>query len=449
MFANAGLWVIAGRVGAFESAPPDAPPPDSPFVHRVTTVDSEGRLVWFERRPDGQVEIGNLVVGRSGTREAWIGRVEGVSDAQLSARVGGSGDLPVSNSLAAIVPRDTASRYRERLPAETTLWGRVDRISPGGKTVWIEGGGDDGFRSGDRVLVVRAGIPIARLELKQIYSRAALAACLPLASNAAIAEGDGAMLWPSPSDRLANRLQSHVLRVQPTRGGDEIWICGERRDGLALGEEWEIRREGRYVALAEVRRFAGHFAIASPLSAFSALRAEPGDVALRRLESDIFSGRVPLRVFRVEDRYCLLNAGERDGIEVGMPLAFESGPKARELRVDTVKVDYCGASLTESAATSRPRPIRQWESVFPLRLPETDRMRGVVASVNSEEGVVTMDGQEGRSGLNPGDLVRISSAPPAAGLVVYGDEHGCILFVPDCWGLRRVRVGCDIVAASP
>lgn len=439
-------WLFATPTGAFQSPPPQLPPPDAPFLHRVTAVESVDRVVSLEKRPDERVEVGDLVVGRSGEHEAWIGQVDAVADLQSSARIGGPGQLPSSGSMAAIIPRNTAGRLREILPAETTLWAWVDRIAPGGKTAWIDGGGDDGFRSGDRLLAVRAGIPIARLELTQVYSRAALAACLPLAANATIVEGDRARLWPSPADRLTDRLQSHVLHVRSTRGGDEIWICGERRDGLALGQTWEIRRGGKYVDLATVRSFSGHFAIASPSTAFSATRAKSGDAAIRRLESDIFSGRVPLRVFRVEDRYCLLNAGEREGIEVGMPLVLEGGPQARTLTVDTVKADYCGASLSSSAATSNPGPIRQWEAALPVRLPEPDPTRGVVASVNKDKGVVTVDWRQGHSEMQPGDWVRVGSSPPAAGLVVLVDEHGCILFVPDCWGLRWVGVGCDIVA---
>jgi len=412
---------------------------------KVRTVDRARRIVVFDAPKESGVALDDQMVLTARDGAFSVGRVFVHDESHFAAKVEGEGVLPAAGDVALRVPRDVGALMRSWLPPGATLTARLDARSRSGATAWFDRGSLDGFRAGDRLLVLRNEIPIARATIAQARDRVSLASIVPLVSNVTCAEGDQAHLWPGPADIRSDSLETRVLFVKAVPQSDriEVWFPAGPRDGVAAGQHWEVRRTGQYVDCVEVVELRGRFAIALQSPAFSASAIAVGDSVRLRTGQHVAQGRIPLRVFRREGDYCLMNGGEDVGLEVGGHLAVvRDGRVIAELEIDTVKVDYCGATRATSSeprnllATTRPgsdAEVRDWDTVVPLAaLPAMQEpvSLGRVARVSErEEWLIGRPGRIGAS-VAPGQLVYVGPAPASVGLVAGVSEGTWIIHVP-------------------
>lgn len=359
------IWAGLGAVIAGSTAIAQVAVPDLVQNWRVERVHQDARIASFARSPTDRVALGDRLVHLAGDGRAAIGRVILIDEGHFAAKFG-FGPLPAPEDELSAVAADAPIRMRPWLPDGATLWARVDAIAASASTpttapaatspaVWLDRGLRDGLRPGDRLLAVRRGLPLMRLELDTVHPAAALATAVPLVADAHLVPGDLARLWPAPQAAPGGGWQTSVLIVREVDNAIEAWLPGDRADGLTLGDRWEITRDGEYVDLVEITEFRPRFAIARGGQAFARSRIRIGDSALRRTTEGIASRRSAMRVFRLEGRYCLLNAGENDNIAEGQRVAVVLPDGALTwLVVETVKIDYCGARQVNT--TDEPTP---------------------------------------------------------------------------------------------
>lgn len=368
----------------------------------------------------------------------------------------------VTESDRVVVARaDGWGAWRDRLPEGVTLRGRLERLPPGRHTAWLDLGQRVGMRVGDRLLVRRNNIPLARGVVTLLQDDCALAALQPVVGNALSEAGDSVELWPAPAERALGRVNSTVLDVQPDRLGRLITLVGAVEDGLMPGRLVDLCRDGGYVGVAEVVEVSDPLSVAQMIESASAQVPEVGDRAVMRSGSEPPLRPLLAAVFKVDSEdYCLVAAGEGDGIRVGEVLRVRrSSPEdparlqdVAELTVQTVKVDHCGADVRMLSDTRlmvwdfAERVTPPWSRWLPL---------GVVRHIE-EAGRWALADVDPRTPLSRGDVVRWegtfaeghSVGPerpyPGAAVVMQVMKDQILLFVPHGWGdtrqLARARV---------
>jgi len=430
-------------------------PPISLAQYRVKSVNRERRIAIF----DANNQAGHALddeIGIAAGGSFCVGRVFVHDEGHFGVKIAPDQPLPEAGNTAVRVPRDMGTLIRSWLPAGCTLSARIDSKSPSGATAWLDCGSLDGFRTGDRLLVLRNGIPIGRATIAEVRDKTSIASVVPLVSNAACSVGDLVALWPGPSDLDGGRLETKVLFARPMTGSDriEVGFPAEVRDGAAVGQHWEVTRGGEYVDCVELVATRGRFAIGLQSIAFARSPVQVGDTIRLRPADQVKLGRMPLRVFRREGDYCLMNGGEDVGLDIGGKLAVvRDGRLIAELEIDTVKMDYCGATRTRSAggggllAASRPAggtDIRDWDAVVPLEfvanvqeLPPLGRVEQVFSE---EKWLIARPGRIGAT-ASAGQLVRIGQTASSVGLVVCGTDGAWLVYVPRSCNRGNIAVG--------
>ena len=299
---------------------------------------------------------------------------------------------------AICIPADWAAHLRARLPAGSSISGRVTAANPDGiAQITVTAPGS--ILPGDQFLVEREGWPIARLNVERVESDAATARVARLVSNADVAAGDVAWLWPTPIERRTGRLQSRVLRVQPQAADHEIWIPAPLPDAASsFTDRWIIRRDGAYVGIADVEQLTDRFVVAAMPSALSIGQPRIGDDAVRRPAEDVAAGRLPLHVFRVEGTYCLITGGEADGLTQDSRLVVVRGGRAvARLSVSMLNPDHCGATFVEKLVDEADFAIRLWDEVYVGAKLQEREVCGQVAGAADRTGVVQVTWRPGVS----------------------------------------------------
>jgi len=440
------LWfvIFAIALSPFTGAQGAETPIDLPRL-KVKAIDHERRIVVFDAEKGSNVALDDQVLVCTARGEFAVGRVFVHDGGHLAINIGETAPMPAVGDAAVRVPNDVGELIRSWMPPGSTLTTRLDARSPSGATAWFDCGSRDGIRAGDRLLVMRNEIPIARATVAEARDRVSLASIVPLVSNVSCNVGDMACLWPGPSDLRTDTLETRVLFVKAVPQSDriEVWLPIEKRDGAAVGQHWEIRRAGEYVDCVEVVDLRGRFAIALQSAAFAASPIAVGDSAALRTGQHVAQGRISLRVFRRDGDYCLMNGGEDVGLEVGGHLAVvRDGRTVAELEIDTVKVDYCGASRTVPAghgnllATTRPgreSGVRDWDAVVPLMalpfMQESAGLGRVEQVIQADEWLVGRPGRIGAS-VAAGQLVRVGGPPASIGIVVFVADGRWAVYVP-------------------
>lgn len=460
--ASASQQFVHGLVFAFAISTRFAiadEPPISLTQYKVKSINRERRIAIFDA--NGQAghalddEIG-VVAGGS----FRVGRVFVHDENHFGVKIAPDQPMPAVGNEAVRVPRDAGAHMRSWLPAGCTLSARIDSKSPSGATAWLDCGSLDGFRIGDRMLVLRNEIPIGRATIAEVRDKAGIASVVPLVSNAACAVNDRVCLWPGPSDLDGGRLETKVLFVRPMTGSDriEVGFPAEARDGAAVGQHWEVSRAGEYVDSVELVATRGRFAIGLQSIAFARSPVQVGDTIRLRPADQVKLGRMPLRVFRREGDYCLMNGGEDVGLEIGGKLAVvRDGRLIAELEIDTVKMDYCGATRTRSVsggglfAASRPvggTDIRDWDAVVPLEfaanVQEPPPLGRVEQIFPEEKWLIARPGRIGAT-ASAGQLVRIGQAPSSVGLVVCVTDGAWLVHVPRSCNRGNIAVGAMVM----
>lgn len=449
--------------------PPSAPAAGAFVVQTpVVGLSSDPAVVALGSGADAGLAIGDPFWLLNGTKVAGAGTVFLVDPTSSAGRYSGSaGDG--RGLTVVVVPGAALDHARESLPEGVTLRGKLVRVPPGRRTAWLDLGATAGLRRGDMLMVSREGIPIARGQVADLDERTALASLRPVVGNAQPQAGDAVELWPAPAERRQGRLNSTVLEVLPDRQGALVRFVGSMADGLVAGRLVDLFRQDKYVGVAVVNDVFDPISVAQLIESASIRKAEECDIAIMRPAPPA----QPIRaaIFKVVDggEYCLLAAGESDGVQVGESFVVYRGDpedpsrrqEAAELVVDAVKYYHSGAGvrmlnpaggplLAWEFAERRKPAWRRWGSV------------GVVLTVDQSGRWATAD-IDPRCKLQAGQIVRWSptagavSTPvekdrlPGAALVLAASSDEAVLYVPAAWGdvAHLEHASVEVIMAAP
>lgn len=331
-------------------------------------------------------------------------------------------------------------------PPGVTVRGIVARAPPGRLTAWLDIGRDAGLQEGDTVLVHRKDIPIARGDVELLEDHTALVALSPLVRNALAQPGDPVALWPAPAAARRGAVNTTVLNVTPDPEGALVDIVGRQADGLALGRLVDIFDDGAYRGVAAVFELGDPLSRARLIEAASVDAPQIGDRAVVR--GGPADPPRPLRavIFRIEEDYCLLAAGETDGVRVGErfvvrePVAGQYGRQQElaELTIATVKVDYSGAEIR--LLGGRTEPLSRW-TMAERRSPAWPEWVpiGTIEGLEASRRLLTAR-IEDRAAMIPGQLIRwtpLEAQPPGAAIVLRQVESRLVAWSPHGWGDLR------------
>jgi hypothetical protein len=413
---------------------------------RIEAVDEGLGKTATIKVSDPNLAVGQVVIVHaegSPLASAHVVRVEGASALVAFDWVG---VLPAGGFEAAVLPASPGRYARPRLPAACFLHCRVGRVAADGATCHVAATEHDGFEVGDRLLVERHGLPIARLILRAFDGTGASAEVVHLVANAAPGAGDTARLEQNPRRRAAGRLRSRVLRVEG-KGDQTVWFPASSADGAAVGDRWTVRDGGSYIGVVQVQEFRGPFAVGQALAGFCRRPIRVGDDVMRRDPRDVRAGRLPFQIFRIEGDYALVNAGEEDRVERDQRLlAVRDGRTLATLIVTTVKVDFCGAKLepTASAPSSDDR-LLIGDDVYLAPPPPPRRAIGTIEWVEDAGRVASVALRDGAS-LRVGEVVAVESGnvTESAGLVTASGRDHATLYLPEAARGGEVVAGAEV-----
>lgn len=404
---------------------------------------------------DGSVRaLGSLVVsGESGA----VARLDGASPA------------PSPGSTLRVLRRAALAELADRLPPGVTMSAAVLRIPPGRGSCWMDMGASAGFKPGDGVLIRRPvreiTLPIARGSIGAIEDGLALAVVRPVVQMdiASVQAGDLVERWPRPHDARQGRINSAVLEVLPAGGATRLFIAGGADDGLSEGRLVDVFRQGAYIGVALIGEVRESVSIAQLISAASTDRPPmEGDEALVRAPAGERELPLAAAIFQVitdgGTTYCLIAAGESDGVAVGDRFVVRRTDPQNELMTRRIAELWVEKSdETYCRATVRPldagvAPVAVWEMAERASaLPRRWVPIGIVREVNAEHRMARAD-------LNPrihpevGTLLRwvpeqVGRSPGAGVLLATEGESGW-LHVPPGWGalsgLRLARLEVEL-----
>ncbi len=436
--------------------------PRSPVVEaEIIRHETDQGLLAFKAGRQAGLAVGDRLWVVSPAQVYGWGTVFLVTAGESVGRLAGPvGGLTAADRVV-IARQDGWGELRDRLPEGVTLRGRLERLPPGRHTAWLDLGRRTGMAAGDRVLVRRNDIPLARGVVTLLEDDYALAALRPVVGNALSEAGDAVELWPAPAERALGRVNSTVLDVQPDRLGRLITLVGGAEDGLVPGRLVDLFRGGGYVGVAEIFEVSDPLSLAQMIESASAQVPQVGDRAVMRAGSEPPERPLLAAVFKVDSEdYCLVAAGEGDGVRVGEVLRVRrpmpDDPSrlydVAELTVRTVKVEHCGAAVRLLGEAR----LMVWDFAERVRPPWPRWLPvGVVGQVE-EAGRWALADVDPRAPLRIGDVVRWESAPdegrpaggvrahPGAAVVLHVMTDRALVFVPDGWGdvrqLARARV---------
>lgn len=440
----------------------------------VSEHSAEHEIFGFPVGRKAGIEVGDPVLLLGDAQSIVGGSVFMVTDDACAVRIEESvRSISVGRS-AAIVRRSTLRTLCDRLPPGVTLRGNVSAVAPGRGTAWLDLGRNSGLRLGNEVLIWRRDvptatgsidIPIARGSVVLLDGDVALVSLQPIVSNALTGLGDSAELWPVPAHRRWHQLDSAVLQVElGSQKSPEplVTIVGGTVDGLTEGRSVELFRGDQYVGVAVIVETGPILSQARVVQAMSAETPAEGDRVLVRSPTSPASGppsSTPLSaaLFRLEEDYGLLAAGENEGVRTGEKfIVYRRDPKdpatcraVAELTVVTVKIDYAGTTirpLTDDTPAIQPwdRAERQDPHIVSWRV------IGIVDQVHPDlrAALVSLDP---RCRLPAGRVIRWvaeTGNQTGAGIIVERTSDTTLIYVPPAWGhvneLLRARIEADI-----
>lgn len=368
----------------------------------------------------------------------------------------------------AILRRAAMPELCKRLPPGATVVGKLLDVAPDHMSASISITAASGVRPGDQMLISRLGIPISRGKIRHIDRDRAVTGLEPLVSNALPEPGDRVELWPAPADAQWGRLNSTVLAVRPkppgSIEGDEIILPGTAADGLEVERLIDLYRGRRYVGLAKITALAtprSPLCKANTIEVACTTRPAEGDRAVVRASPYGPPGPITAAVFRIAGDYCLLAAGELDGIRQGErflvrrqddidPTIFHD---VAMLTVRKLEPVHCGAAV--ETLTSEVEGLRLWD-LAERQLPGGEQWRtvGIVEAVDAASRTAVASVEPGCAG-EAGDVIRWTPEKheePGGAVVIHRDTDHMTLLVPPGWGdvahLARARVDARHTAAA-
>ncbi|HOA74137.1 MAG TPA: hypothetical protein PL151_20835 [Phycisphaerae bacterium] len=434
---------------------------DPVFELQVIEYDADQGIVGLNGGERAGVAVGDRFWICSDTDVIGSGEIFFVTPDKSAGRLAGESKLITAGQLAIILQRAALSSLRDRMPPGATITGKVLRLPPGRHTAWIDIPADSGLRQGDQVVVLRMGLLISRGRVKLLSREASLVTLEPLVSNALPEPGDRVELWPAPSDARWGRLNSTVLRVTQHPPGTldpfELTIAGTAGDGLAVDRSVDVYRGRRYVGLGRVVEVSiPNSIVRMPDVNQGATTTRPadGDRVIVRAAPDAPPGPLTAPVFnKVDQDYCLIAAGELDGIRIGEQFLVRRQDPADPivwhdvamLTVDYLAPAHCGAHI--KPLTSLVAGV-QVGDMAERQVPgvETWRPVGIVETVDaaSRTAIAAVEpGCPAKAGTVVAWLPE-RDAPPGAAVVLRCDNDHLIVHVPTGWGdlqlLPRSRV---------
>jgi len=415
----------------------------------ITPRKAPGRLA----RGLGAAETISAPYLRGGVLSCASGHVFLVTPTACVGRLTGPVGRVAAGASVVIVQGRSLLAGRAALPEGVTLRGRLLRLPPGRRTAWLDLGRRAGLRLGDSLLVGRNGIPIARGRVSLLEDETALATLRPLVGNTLPQPGDAVGFWPAPCQRRWGRVDSAVLDVRPDPEGPLVTLVGTAADGLREGRLVDLFRNENYVGLAVLVELSDPLSVARVIESASAQMPEVGDRAVVRSGPGPPVYSLAAAVFRVvEGGYCLLAAGESDGVRIGEKfivrrpnLDVSARPReVAELTVRTVKEHHCGCDvrlLGDLETRLMPwdwaeRQVPPWPRWTPI---------GVVNQVDEIARSAVADIDAGSS-LTRGQVVRwvppvkgdqaanACDRLPGAAIVLHVTSMQALLYIPPGWG---------------
>jgi hypothetical protein len=374
------------------------------------------------------------------------GTVYLVSGTQSVGRLSFAGRNVGARQSAVVLVGASLTALRRQVSPEVPIRSRVARVPPARRTAWLDFGRRSGLRQGDPVVIRRFGLPISRGQLEIVEEEVSLAALHPLVGNALPEPGDDAEIWPPPGVDLEVRLKSTILDVQGSSEGSVITFVGTAADGIVENRLVDIFRKEQFLGVAAVREIYEPLSRALVMEPATRGTPEVGDAVLVRLRPGQPPKPLAAVVFKVAGDYCLIAAGESDGVQINekfvvrgpIPGGMGGMREIAELTIEAVKVDYSGARIRPLVAdgvtvkawdmaerrTTGKKP--EWVYAGRIDLTHTDS-RTLVATAELD---VTLTG---------GQVVRwtppqTTGGQPGAAVVIYVGADRTFLFVPPCWG---------------
>lgn len=411
----------------------------------------EQGMVGFQHGQDAGVSVGDpfWVLGETGVVAS--GEIFFVTSDRSAGRLDGAPSVFEAGATAVLLKREALPGLRDRLPPGATVAGRIARLPPGRHTGWIDIHAGSGLRVDDGVVVLRKGLLISRGRVRLVDAQQALVTLQPLVSNALPEPGDRVELWPAPADARWGRLNSIILAVQKHPPGTlepfEITIAGSADDGIAADRLVDVFRGHRYVGLARIVQVATPNSIARmPDVQDGATTTQPalGDTAIVRAPIGAPRGPMTVPVFnKVDAEYCLVAAGEMDGIALGETfLVRRQDPvdpllqhEVALLTVVDLSPAHCGAEvkpLTSQVPSVQVGDMaeRQLEGV------EQWRPVGIIERTDPATRTALAAVAPGCR-LQPGAIVAWmpeGQAPTGAAIVLVRETDRVLLHVPPGWG---------------
>jgi len=374
------------------------------------------------------------------------GNVYLVSGTQSVGRLTFTGRNIGAKQSAVVLVGASLTALRRQVSSDVALRSRVARVPPARRTAWLDFGRRSGLREGDPVVIRRLNLPISRGQLEIVEEEVSLAELQPLVGNALPEPGDEAEIWPPPGVDLEVRLNSTILDVERSGEGAVITFVGTAADGLVENRLVDIFRKGQFLGVAATREVYEPLSRALVMDPATRGMPEVGDTVLVRLRPGQPPKPLTAVVFKVAGDYCLIAAGESDGVQQNekfvvrgpIPGGMGGMREVAELTIEAVKVDYSGARIRPLVADGV--TVKAWD----MAERRTTRKKpewvyaGRIDLTHAESRTLVATAELDVS-LTAGQIVRWT--PPQAGagqagaaVVTYVGKDKTFLFVPPCWG---------------
>lgn len=416
------------------------------MVTAAGSYNAERQIITLGIGRDEGVSIGDRFWLFKDDSITGTGSVFLVGPTQSVGRLGFTGKGIGSKQAAAVLVGGSLQSLRRKMSPDIAIRAQVARVPPARRTAWLSFGRRSGVKPGDPVVIRRFGLPISRGRLEIVDEEVSLAELQPLVGNTLPQVGDDAEIWPPPGVDLEVRLSSAVLDVTSSREGPVITFPGTAADGLTENRLVDIFRKGQYLGVAAVRQIYDPLSQALVMESATRSAPEIGDTVVVRLRPGYPPKPLTAVVFKVAGDYCLIAAGESDGVQPNerfvvrgpVPGAPESMREVAELTVEAVKVDYSGARIRPLIAESA--PVRTWDMAE--RRTTRQKSQWVYAGridLSHAESRTLVISPDPEVDLSAGQVVRWTPPQADAGqsgaaIIVYmGGDKG-FLYVPPAWG---------------
>ena len=429
----------------------------------VATAADEG---WLEttvqrvsdRRPVVTLAVGDEQGAAVGDRVVLIrdgvpigaGTIIVLGPATAGVALSWVGETARSGEHVILLPGRILRQYRDALPAETSVVAEISALNRDGGFGWIDVGRSVGLGTGDRWLVWRGAVPIARGEAVLLDAKTALLELTPIVRDLRPTVGDRVRLVPTPAERASGRQSATVLHVR-TEGGQQVLTLGTTEPERFHPEDrLDVSRDGRYLAYAKVTRVSLLLVEVKTERARTREPVKMGDRAVRRPGRRSDRPGVTGHLFRIEESAGLITVGELDGVQVGDTWSLRRDRRV-VMQVDAVYAEHCRVELGNGTRADHAEPAL-WDEV---RLEPDDsvdaRSVGSVAPSGSVPWLARLalprQNTTARSWVKPGTIVRFESQPPTAGLILAVSGDRATVYCPRAWG-KRPEAGVKVTATG-